>query len=384
MTEQTITPWEASSNNSPINYTKLLTDFGCSPITTELLERFERLTKQKPHHFLTRGIFYSHRDLEKLLDLFENGKPFYLYTGRGPSSEALHLGHLIPFMLTKYLQHVFNAPLVIQLTDDEKFLWKNLSLEECHRLAIENTKDIIACGFDIKKTFIFSDLDYIHRLYPNILKIQKLISAHTAYSIFGFNTDTNIGKIAFPAVQSAPSFSSSFPIVLNNSKNLYCLIPQAIDQDPYFRLTRDVAKKLGYVKPALIHSKFFPSLQGNNSKMSASNPNSSIYVSDSEDIIKNKIKKYAVSGAPKTLAEHREKGANLEIDIPFQYLQFFLEDENELERIKVEYSSGRILTSEVKEILCNVLIKLVKDHQERRKLITDDIVREFMTERNIL
>ena len=62
----------------------------------------------------------------------------------------------------RYLQDAFNIPLVIQLTDDEKFLWKeNLSLEECHRLAYENTKDIIACGFDKDKTFIFSDMDYI-------------------------------------------------------------------------------------------------------------------------------------------------------------------------------------------------------------------------------
>ena len=47
------------------------------------------------------------------------------------------------------------------MTDDEKFLWKDLSLEECHRLAFENAKDIIACGFDISRTFIFSDLDYV-------------------------------------------------------------------------------------------------------------------------------------------------------------------------------------------------------------------------------
>jgi hypothetical protein len=47
------------------------------------------------------------------------------------------------------------------MTDDEKFLWKDLQLEECHRLGLENAKDIIACGFDITKTFIFSDLDYV-------------------------------------------------------------------------------------------------------------------------------------------------------------------------------------------------------------------------------
>lgn len=65
------------------------------------------------------------------------------------------------FLPTRYLQDAFDVPLVIQLTDDEKFLWKNLKLEEAYRLAYENAKDIIACGFDVNKTFIFSNLDYV-------------------------------------------------------------------------------------------------------------------------------------------------------------------------------------------------------------------------------
>lgn len=65
------------------------------------------------------------------------------------------------FLPLRWLQDVFDIPLVIQLTDDEKYLWKDLTIEECHRFAVENAKDIIACGFDVNKTFIFSDLDYM-------------------------------------------------------------------------------------------------------------------------------------------------------------------------------------------------------------------------------
>ena len=61
----------------------------------------------------------------------------------------------------RWLQDIFDVPLVVQLTDDEKFLWKDLSDEEANRLAYENAKDIIACGFDEDKTFIFSDFDYM-------------------------------------------------------------------------------------------------------------------------------------------------------------------------------------------------------------------------------
>ena len=112
-------------------------------------------------------------------------------------------------MFTKYLQDVFKCVLVVQMTDDEKFLWKDLDLDECHRLAFENAKDIIACGFDITKTLIFSDLDYIGHMYPNILKIQKAVTYNQVKGIFGFDNSVNIGKHAFPAVQAAPSFSDS-------------------------------------------------------------------------------------------------------------------------------------------------------------------------------
>ena len=56
---------------------------------------------------------------------------------------------------------MFDVPLVIQLTDDEKFLWKDMKFEDAQKLAMENAKDIISLGFDKEKTFIFSDLNFI-------------------------------------------------------------------------------------------------------------------------------------------------------------------------------------------------------------------------------
>jgi hypothetical protein len=116
--EQTVTPWAVETGDSKgIDYDKLLVKFGSSPISPALIARVERLTHRPAHHWLRRGIFFSHRDLEWILDQYEAGKPFYLYTGRGPSSDALHLGHLIPFMFTKYLQvrHVFLSAFAARL-----------------------------------------------------------------------------------------------------------------------------------------------------------------------------------------------------------------------------------------------------------------------------
>lgn len=68
---------------------------------------------------------------------------------------------LIVYFTFRWLQDTFNVPLVIQLTDDEKTLWKDLTVEQAMKLSRENAKDIIAMGFDVNKTFIFSNLDYV-------------------------------------------------------------------------------------------------------------------------------------------------------------------------------------------------------------------------------
>ena len=121
------------------------------------------------------------------------------------------------------------------MTDDEKFLFKDLTLEECHRLAFENAKDIIACGFDISKTLIFSDVDYVGHMYPVIAKIWKAVTYNQVKGIFGFEDKgtpgepgyepVNIGKHAFPAIQAAPSFPAAFPHIFGAQTNVPCLIP---------------------------------------------------------------------------------------------------------------------------------------------------------------
>lgn len=375
--EQLVTPWEVEAGDEGVDYDKLIASFGCEAISPELIERLERLTGHRAHRFLRRGLFFSHRDLSDLLDAYEKGEPFYLYTGRGPSSEALHLGHLMPFIFTKWLQDVFDVPLVIELTDDEKFLFRDgLALEECRRLGFENAKDIIAVGFDPTKTFIFRDTDYIGQLYPVALEIQKRVPFNQVRGIFGFTLSDSIGKIAFPAIQAAPAFSASFPDFLK--PGMRCLVPQAIDQDPYFRLTRDIAPRMRWPKPALIHAKFLPALQGASTKMSASVETTCLYVTDTEKKIRKKINKYAFSGGGATMEEQREFGANLEKDVSYQYLRIWLEDDEELERIGEAYSKGELLTGEVKKILGDVVAEIVKEHQAIRAKTDDATVLRFM------
>lgn len=255
--QQNITPWAAEGAvvdgvEQAIDYDKLIKQFGTHSIDTAMLERFEKLTGHKPHVFLRRGVFFSHREFNTILDRWEKGKPFFLYTGRGPSSSSMHLGHMIPFVFCKWLQDVFNVPLVIQLTDDEKFLFKpDLTLEICRQYARENAKDIIAVGFNPSNTFIFRNTDFVSgAFYHNVVKISRCITTSMSKSTFGFNDrcafslflpslviltfySDCIGKIQFVAVQAAPCFPTSFPHIFGETlkfKDVPCLIPCAIDQ----------------------------------------------------------------------------------------------------------------------------------------------------------
>lgn len=359
-----VTPWEVKGEGE-IDYAKLIKNFGTSKIDDALLERIKKHTGEL-HYFLRRGIFFSHRDLNWILDEYKKGNKFFLYTGRGPSGK-IHLGHMVPWIFTKWLQEKFDVELYFQMSDDEKFLFKeNLTLEQANKLGYDNALDIIALGFDPKKTFIFSNIDYAKVLYPQALKVAKKITFSTTKAVFGFKEDNNIGQIFYTSMQAVPCF---LPSILKK-KNTPCLIPMAIDQDPHFRVARDVLPKLGYFKPAAIHSKFLPSLEGVNAKMSSSSDQNIIYTTDSPEEVKRKIQKYAFSGGKDTVQEHKKKGGDPEIDVSFHYLLYFEEDPERLQQIYQDYKSGRMLTSELKEILIEKLNKFLAGHQEKRAKAT--------------
>ncbi|MDO8623699.1 MAG: tryptophan--tRNA ligase [archaeon] len=369
MPKEVITPWEVSGN---IDYNKLIKEFGVSKIDEKLLERIKKHTKEV-HFMLRRGIFFSHRDMNWLLDEYEKGNKFFLYTGRGPSG-PIHIGHLGTWAFTKWLQDKFNVELWFQFTDDEKFLFKDMSFKEVEKWTHENMLDIIALGFDPKKTHFIVDTKDAGLLYPEAIKFAKKINFSTLKAAFGFKDTNNIGQIFYTSMQAVPAI---IPSVLKK-KNIPCLIPLAIDQDPHFRVARDVYTKLGYYKPAIIHSMFLPPLTGVEGKMDSSKSDIAILTTDTPEEVKRKINKYAFSGGQSSIEEHRKKGGNPDIDVSFQYLKFFFEeDDTKLEEIYKKYKSGEMLTSELKAILIEKINSFLKEHQRKRKE-AEKIIDKFM------
>jgi tryptophanyl-tRNA synthetase len=356
--EMVVTPWEVRGK---VDYERLIREFGTQPLTDELLKRMAKHTDEL-HLQLRRGLFFSHRDLDVVLDLYEKGTKFVLYTGRGPSG-PVHIGHLVPWIFTKYLQDEFDTRLYFQMTDDEKFVVDDANeLADTTRSGYENALDLIALGFKPENTFIIFDVQDIDLLYDVALEVAKRITYSTAKATFGFQDSTNLGWIFWPAIQAVPCFIHK----KLTGENVPALIPAAIDQDPYWRITRDIAQKLGYCKPAQVHCRFLPGL-GEGGKMSASEPETSIFTTDPPEVVKRKVWN-AFTGGKGTAAEQKKTGADPNVCSVFQYFLYLFErNDKKLAEREKECRSGEILCGECKKDLTDRINKFLAQHQKKRE-----------------
>ena len=346
---------------------------------------------------------------------------------------------------------------------------KGLTLAEVKANTIETVKDIIALGFDPDLTYVFSNFNLIQQLYPAVCEIQRHLTCNQVSHCFGVSGSDSVGRMAFPAstwsgagqspvgvrltwllcatVQMAPCFSGVFPTVLSlkppadagasaddatpvvattpakrkgkasksskPTKRIRCLVPCGVDQDPYFRMTRDIARHMKHPKPAVIHcactthhcqrgflahgvrcccffaAKFLPSLDGIHTKMNSTPGAASasgapqagpIMLSDTPKRIAKKIGR-AFSGGQETLELHRKLGADLSVDVPIKYLSLFLRDEAKYDEVASQYAAGVLTSGQVKKLAAQAVAAVVVEHQRARAGVTDDDVALFMSQR---
>jgi tryptophanyl-tRNA synthetase len=351
-----------------IDYARLRELFGTQELTPELLARIHHLAGGELHPLLSRGVYYSQRDLGPLLNDYANGKPFFLYSGRGPSG-PLHTSHLVSFDLCRWMQKRLGVPMYIQITDDEKFWARSgLTREETAHWGMENLYDILALGFDPKRTHTFFDSKSIAAMYPLAIRVARKINFSNVKAVFGFEPSTNIGLVFYTALQSVPAFWPSWA----ENRSVPCLIPCGIDQDPHFRLTRDIAEGLGYPKPSLLHSQMVTGLLGEGAMSTTGNrADDALFLNDEPHVVERKLRQ-AFTGGRATVEEQRRLGANPEIcSIWALWRTRFAESDAKFNEITRTCRSGELLCGECKGQLIERVQKFYREHEVAREKVKD-------------
>src|SRR3989339_1138665 len=353
-----LNPWEVSGD---INYEKLIKEFGVSQIK-ELPEVFNK------NILFRRKIIFAHRDIQRILEAIKNKKPFVMMTGLMPTGK-FHIGHMILAQQMIFYQKL-GAKIYVAVADIEAYNARAQSLEDSRKIAIEEyIKNYIALGLKPENLEIYfqsersSDAKKANAYY----RLQNLLARYANFNEFkAVYGDISPGKMLSALLQASDmlhpqleEFEGSIPVI----------VPVGVDQDPHLRLARDISKRYKdnkFQQLSSTYHMFMPGLKSG--KMSSSDETSYIAVTDSPKEVERKIKKYAFSGGRDTLEEHRKLGGNPDVDISFQYLKIFFEqDDKKLAKIYKDYKSGKLLSGELKQILADKLAVFLKEHQKKRK-----------------
>ncbi len=356
MAKEIFNPWEVSGD---INYKKLVKEFGITPLK-DLPDVF------KKDILFRRNIVFAARDIGRIINCIKDKKKFVVMTGLMPTGK-FHIGHSLVIMQAIFYQKL-GATVYIAVADVEAYNARNQSLEKSREIAKDYLINYFALGLNPKKTIVYfqsgrsSDSKESNAYY----RLQNLFANHVTFNEFkGVYGDITPGKMLSSLIQASDMYHPQLPEFEGITPTI---IPVGIDQDPHIRLARNIARRFNkrFYDISSSYNLFLPGLKGG--KMSASDPNSYISFDDSPSEVKNKINKYAFSGGQKTLEEHRKKGGNPDVDVPFKYLKYLFEESDEkLKQLEEDYRSGKLLTGELKKYTIDKINEFLKKHQERRK-----------------
>ncbi len=348
-----------SAVSGEIDYEKLVEAFGAEPLSDEQVGRFP------DHPAIRRRTFYAGRDVDRYLDAVESDGPHAIVTGFGPSG-PLHLGHLLPLHLAKRFQDETGATVYLPFSDDEKFLSRDLSFAEIGEHTRSNLRDVLAIGFDPDRTRIVIDTADADVVYPIAVRLAGGLTPATVEAVYG--DQPNVGMVFYPAVQATHLLLPQ--LVAGRQPTL---VPIAVDQDPHVRVCRDLAagESLPVSKPGALLGRFLPSLAGPG-KLSSSDEAPLIELTDEPAAVADTIRKHAYTGGQPTIEAHRREGGDPSVDVPFQYLRYLFEPDDEaLDRIAREYRSGALSSGELKELAIERISTVLREHRRRREELGD-------------
>ncbi|MEC9211975.1 MAG: tryptophan--tRNA ligase [Candidatus Thermoplasmatota archaeon] len=144
-----------------------------------------------------------------------------------------------------------------------------------------------------------------------------------------------------------------FSDIMSSPKQGTVHIPSATSRDKHalrmalLRLERSLGGP-GLMAPSSTYHHFAVGMTGD--KMSSSQPKTTLFLRDDIAAVEKKIKR-AFSGGQPTVEEHRRLGGNPDIDVAYQYMMYFFEEDDAyLGEINAAFRAGTLLAGEMKQL----------------------------------
>ena len=342
---------------------KLIKEFG--------LKRFDKNNPPFDHYLFKREIIVAHRDFEIIEEHIRNNKPIIQLTGIA-STGPLHLGHKVDIDVYLFFRKL-GAKSFFVVSDIDAYVSrpdpKIPSLQKAKEYATDIVAHLLALGVPKHEIYVQSRKE--PRYYEFAFEVSKKITENEFKSIYGH---LNLGKISANLLQYADILHLQLKEYFGPTPTVTAI---GVEQDPHARASRDLARKLPYKLklPSFIYFMHQSGLQ-EGSKMSASLPETAIFLNDSTSEIKRKVTK-AFSGGRESTEFHRKLGGVPEKDRAYEILLYHHPDDKFVKKVYDDYKSGRMLSGELKKICVDFLTDFItkhKDKVEKNKEIAAEIV----------
>ncbi|MBI2598037.1 MAG: tryptophan--tRNA ligase [Candidatus Diapherotrites archaeon] len=338
------------------DYSHVFKKFGLAPFSNQF-------SKKLDHYLFERGIVIAHRDFGSVLERIRQKKFFINITGIA-SSGPLHLGHKVDLDLFVFFKKS-GGKNYLSVSDLDAFLSRDdkqvPSIEAAKKNAVDNLSFALALGLSEKDVFVQSQGSGKNprRYFEFAFELSKKITKNTFEAVYGH---VDLGKVGANFLQYADILH---PQLKEFEGPMPSITGIGLDQDPHARVTRDIARRLPYEMhlPSFVFFRHQSGLR-EGSKMSSSRPETAIFLNDSAKEVEKKIQGAFTGGRP-TVEEHRRLGGIPEICKVYELLSFHLPDSKKLKEIYDDYKSGKLLSSEIKQIAIDFFVPWIEKTQEK-------------------
>lgn len=347
-----VNPWGSDLYG---DYSQLFKEFGLQHVDSTLLARLP-----ETHRLWRRSIVFAHRDFDKFLDSFDDGRQVAVMSGIKPSGD-FHLGSKLTAEQIIFAQRAFKTKLFYCIADLEALADNGQSLQQSHDYAVQNVADLLALGMNEKNALVYKQSENKNVSNLGFIAARKTTIA-TLEALYGHQ---HLGLYSAALMQCGDILQPQLK-EFGGPKNV--LVPVGVDQDPHIRLCRDVAQKIdsSFMLPSATYQRLFRSLDGT-TKMSKRDPMNVISLNDDPELVKKKVMR-ALTGGRATAEEQKRLGGEIEKCVVHELMFFHFEDDDEaLKKFQHRCTSGAVSCGDCKKEVAEKIAAYLKDFQARKK-----------------